>query len=374
MYLKSLFKFQLAFTIFIMNGVFASSQPLDSIGKVRQKKVKFTAYPVGSYAPETSFAFGAVGFFVFNFQDTLTEVSYHRPSTITPYFLYTLNDQFLSAIDFESYFHEHFNLNTSFRFFNYPDYYYGIGNNADSKRELFTNKFVKWEGQFSMAILSSFFAGISFEWMNNAIHNMDPDGDLLNQKVNGYLGGNILGMGPVVRFDTRNNILYPDKGIYCEIKTLFYPDLFGNDYVFNNFTIDFRAFRTVFSAKNILGFQFYYNQVGGNSIPFYSLPQLGGDKRLRGIEHENRYRDQIAYYAQVEGRRELFWRFGGVLFAGAGQVSPGLSDISFSKLHYVVGIGGRFRPFKDEKLNLRLDIGKGPETQYAIYLSIREAF
>jgi hypothetical protein len=101
---------------------------------------------------------------------------------------------------------------------------------------------------------------------------------------------------------------------------------------------------------------------------------LGGDSRLRGIEHENRYRDRIAWYTQLEARRELFWRLGGVIFAGVGKVAGDVSEMNSSGLHYVVGIGGRFRPFKDEKLNVRMDIGKGPDRQYAVYLAIREAF
>jgi hypothetical protein len=367
-------KWQLILMAFMMIGAFASGQSHDTIGSKNEKKLKFTAYPAGGYSPETSFSFGAVGFLVFISPDSLINKAYHRPSTISPYFLYTLNKQFLSAIDVESYLNDRINLNTTIRFFNYPDYYYGIGNNSNSTRELFTNKFIKWEGQLSTAILPVLFAGLSYEWMNNTIRDLDPDGDLLKLEVNGYQGGNIMGVGPVIRFDSRNNILYPDQGIYCEIKTLFFTDFFGNDYVFNNLLIDFRAFKKLFSSKNILGFQFHYNQAYGKSIPFYKLPQLGGDIRLRGIEHENRYRDKIAYYAHIEGRRELFWRLGGVLFAGVGKVSPGWSEMSFSDLHYVFGIGGRFRPFKDEKLNVRLDIGKGPGSQYAIYLAIREAF
>ncbi len=360
--------------IFIMIGSCVHGQSIDTADRYSEKKIKFTGYPAGGYAPETSFSFGAVGFLVFNSPDTVNNKVYHRPSTISPYFLYTLNNQFLSAIDVESYLKDRINLKSTIRFFNYPDYYYGIGNNTNSSRELFTNKFLKWEGQVSIAILPSLFVGLGYEWMNNTLRQLDPEGDLLNLQVNGFQGGNITGLGPVVTFDTRNNIFYPDKGIYCEFKALFFPDFLRNDYVFNYLSIDFRAFKKLFSSKNILGFQLYYNQVGGRSIPFYKLPQLGGDIRLRGIEHENRYRDNIAYYAQIEGRRELFWRLGGVIFAGAGKVSSGWSGMGFTELHYVFGIGGRFRPFKDEKLNVRLDIGKGPENQYAIYLAVREAF
>lgn len=74
-----------------------------------------------------------------------------------------------------------------------------------------------------------------------------------------------------------------------------------------------------------------------------------------GINHENRYRDRNSFYVQAEARRELFWRIGGVLFAGCGNVYSNLSAFQLKAMKYVVGLGGRFRPFKNEKLNLRLD-------------------
>ena len=95
---------------------------------------------------------------------------------------------------------------------------------------------------------------------------------------------------------------------------------------------------------------------------------------MRGIVHENRYIDRNAWYIQVEGRRHLFWRLGGVLFAGIGNVHDRMSGFNPGHLKYVLGIGGRFRPFRNDLLNLRMDIGKGPGDQYGIYVGVGEAF
>ena len=77
---------------------------------------------------------------------------------------------------------------------------------------------------------------------------------------------------------------------------------------------------------------------------------------------------------QAEYRRTLFWRLGGVAFAGFGDVAPGLGKFQFDELKYVVGLGGRFQAMKDEKLNVRLDAGISQGGQYAFYLSVKEAF
>jgi outer membrane protein assembly factor BamA len=217
-------------------------------------------------------------------------------------------------------------------------------------------------------------AGIAFQWQNNHLSDIRDGGFLDSANIDGKSGGNILGLGPHFRFDNRDNTLYTTKGYYLETYAIFNPHWSLSDYSYYIYALDFRAFTTVFSKENILALQAYFLSVDGSNIPFYLLPKLGGDQRLRGIEHENRYTDKNAYYFQAEGRRHLFWRIGGVLFAGLGDVNSNMNQFSFKSLKFVYGIGGRFQPLKTESLNIRLDAGKGPGKQYAIYFSLSEAF
>jgi hypothetical protein len=332
--------------------------------------LKIAGYPSIGYAPETSMQFGGVGIFLLN---SISEdpVKYHRPASITPFFLFTLKGQFLSSIKTEFFPKGKKYINVNVRYFNYPDSYFGTGNNTTGKPEKFTDEYFKVDGKMAWIMDQHSFAGISFEWAHDHLFGFQNGGILETGKITGSNGGNILGIGPVLRYDTRDNILYPSRGLYIETSGLFYP---GNDYSFSIFQADARYFKTVFSEKNIIALQANINFAQGRKIPFYKLPRLGGESRLRGIEHENKYRDHNAYYVQFEVRRELFWRLGGVLFAGVGNVSQDFSISLFNNLKWVYGIGGRYQPFKNEKLNLRLDIGKGPDTQYAIYFSVREAF
>ena len=138
--------------------------------------------------------------------------------------------------------------------------------------------------------------------------------------------------------------------------------------------ITFRRYFEFLSERNVIAFQFRANLNSGNQVPFYKLPNLGGNDELRGIENKHLYKDHQSIYAQIEGRQELFWRLGGVLFVGAGQVSRDFSGIKAKNVRFVYGLGGRFRALKEEKLNLRLDVGFTNNGQSAIYLSIKEAF
>ncbi|HEX9620629.1 MAG TPA: hypothetical protein VF989_10860, partial [Polyangiaceae bacterium] len=102
------------------------------------------------------------------------------------------------------------------------------------------------------------------------------------------------------------------------------------------------------------------------------LAMLGGDELLRGY-FLGRYRDENLGALETEYRFPLYWRFGGVAFAGAGQVADGLEDLGGEPTRWAVGAGLRFSLNDDEHLNLRLDFGVGPGT-HGIYVTAREAF
>jgi hypothetical protein len=362
------------FILFILPAFLqAQAVESDSANTTNNRRVKLAGYPAGGYSPETSVELGAVGVLLINDHENASAGKV-RPTTFSPYFLFTFKGQFLSAIKSDVYFSHRYYLNANIRFFNYPDLYFGTGPNVSGVSEKFTDQYLKLDAKAARIFCENTFAGLSLLWEYDHIYKYAPGGMLESGSITGYNGGNIFGLGPYYRFDSRNNVLFPSKGWYVETSFLFFPDQVLNDYSFTSFQLDLRYFTTVFSKNNILALQAYYNFAGGSSIPFYLLPRLGGDTRLRGIKHENYYRDRNAYYFQFEGRRELFWRIGGVLFAGVGGVDPTLSAFRFNELKYVFGIGGRFRPFKNEKLHLRLDIGKGPGSQYATYISVGEAF
>lgn len=360
-------------SIFFPALLFAQVEGKDTTFAGKKYETRLAVYPAGGYTPETSFELGAFGVLLIR-PEAGDSLPMQRPTTISPYFLFTLNGQFLSSLKSEIYFSNRFYVRTNFRYFNYPDLYFGTGINAAGPGEKYTDEFIKIEAQCAWIIQEHTFAGFSILWEYDHLYKFIPGGMLGSGTIEGSGGGKILGAGPYYRFDTRNNVLYPTKGWYIESSVTIFPRKILNDYAFSSFVLDTRYFTTLLSKKDILAVQAYYHYGGGSEMPFYLLPRLGGDIRLRGIKHENLYRDRNAFYFQFEGRRELFWRLGGVLFAGAGEVFPSLSEFQFKNIKYVYGIGGRFRPFRDEKLNLRLDIGKSPASPVVWYLSVGEAF
>ena len=144
----------------------------------------------------------------------------------------------------------------------------------------------------------------------------------------------------------------------------------GND-KFYVVELDVRHYN-VLSPDHVIAGNIYFNGVGGDP-PFYYLPALGGQNRMRGY-FEGRYRDRNYFMMQLEYRQYFWWKFGFVVFAGAGDVAPELMKFSLTKLKYSYGLGLRFLFNKDEKVNLRMDLGFGNDGNSGIYFGIEEAF
>ena len=77
---------------------------------------------------------------------------------------------------------------------------------------------------------------------------------------------------------------------------------------------------------------------------------------------------------QLEYRQYFWWKFGFVVFAGAGDVASELMKFSLTELKYSYGFGLRFLFNKEEKVNLRVDLGFGNDGTSGLYFGIEEAF
>ena len=324
-----------------------------------------------SYAPETSVQFGAAAVGVLNSNKEQQESDFVRQSTISPFFLYTLKNQIITAVNLNIFTREGNVINGSVRYFKFPDLYFGLGNSNDPDiSETYTNIFLRSNGQYLKPINLTTFLGLGWDLQHNTIKNVQAGGMLQRDSPEGIDGGTLFGLGPAFRFDSRNNAIYPSKGYFITVSSLFN---YIGDFRFHSHLIDARKYFSVANDNNIIAIQVNGSFTGG-STPFYKLPQLGGDNRLRGIANASLYRDRQMVYSQLEYRRPLFWKLGMVMFAGVGDVANDFSAFSFRELKYVAGIGGRYAAIPKDKLNLRCDIGVARGGQLAIYVGISEAF
>lgn len=353
--------------LFFLLPLFGNGQTADSI----DRKTSFAIYPAFGYTPETNFIIGPIAVMTLKSRDE-SQTEFTRQSTFTPLALYTFRNQFLTELNLEYYFRSGHNLNLSPGYYVFPDFYFGLGNDNDPEiSESYLNRFSTINGQFYFPVNSTFFVGMAFDFNTARLQGVESGGMLETDNPMGIQGGTLLGLGPAMKLDSRDNSIYPINGNLFSFQALITE---VGDFSYTSALLDLRKYVTIRNEKNVVALQFASRTTTGGNIPFYKLPQLGGDNQLRGISNASLYRDRQMFFSQVEYRRHIWWRFGMVAFAGFGDVANQWSDLDFSELKFVGGLGYRFQVVPNDKINLRIDFGVSQNGQTGIYVGMQEAF
>ncbi|MGB5244414.1 MAG: BamA/TamA family outer membrane protein [Lutimonas sp.] len=334
------------------------------------KRTSFSGYPYVFYSPESQFAGGAGGIFIFY----AGQHENLKPSKIGFGGYYSTNKQYKLSISPVLYAFDnklYIEAPTSFGYF--INKYWGIGNNvpdyedASYAMQTFTTTI---KVQIPPFLFSADRTGLIFDFDQTDIVDKMDNEKLEDETLPGNDGGTIIGFGTDLVWDSRDNIFFPNSGIYQYFKTVIYPGGMS-DFAFALFELDVRSFIAI-SPDHVFAYNFYVESVVGET-PFYKLPALGGQNHMRGF-FNGRYRDNFYGMMQMEYRQYFYRKWGVVAFAGAGNVANNILEYDFSSLKYSYGLGLRFLFNKQQKINLRMDIGFGSDGSRGIYFGIQEAF
>ncbi|EAQ38098.2 hypothetical protein MED134_13046 [Dokdonia sp. MED134] len=334
---------------------------------------KFIAAPVMSYSPETNFAFGTGAKYLFKFNGSGEET---RVSNMPITLQYTLNSQFFVYSGFEIFTNqEKWVIEGNILFQNYPRLFYGFGTNSpESAEEEYNYYQLLVEPIFLKQAFTRYLfvgAGVRF----NHVYSVDiEEGGLIDQtRPTGYDGSTSLGVEVAALYDNRNNVLNAQNGWYLETTRGQYFEALGGTHNFDLTRFDLRHYTKPFADKDdIIAFQMVGRFTRGD-LPFSEFSFLGGSEIMRGYR-EGRYVGRDLLASQVEYRKTFKnSRFGAVLFAGGGDIYNDVSDFQFKNLKPTYGGGLRFMIDKEERLNLRFDVGFGRGSS-EFYLGIAEAF
>lgn len=177
-------------------------------------------------------------------------------------------------------------------------------------------------------------------------------------------------LGPRLQFDSRDNLFYPRHGTQIDALASFYGSAVGGRRAYQNWQASLNRYHAV-GTRHVIAWRAVACGIEGEA-PFYDLCALGKAQDLRGYPL-GQYRDDRLIAAQAEWRSEIWWRFGGVLFAGVGEVAPEFGKVSWSALLPGGGLGLRFVLAKRNHVNLRVDYAWGKKSS-ALYMSVAEAF
>jgi hypothetical protein len=355
----------------------------DSLSKAANDSLSrsgFAGAPYIQYAPETGWAAGLVGFYYLRLsKDTLSsDTGGHRtlPSNVSGGTMYAQKHQFFIGALYDLYFKHDYHLSGGFHYEQYPLDFYGVGNYSPATRiDNYTPVKLGLDFIFTKNLARSlngegFNAGIEGEFRHDAVRKSNSGGLIAMDSVPGALGGNSDGLGAIVLVDTRDNIYSTQKGQYEDIEAVFYGRALGSKFTFNRYTLDLRRF-ILLAKDQVLAAQFYGQLVNGTE-PFYEMQGLGGDSKLRGY-YLLRFRENDMMLLQAEYRFPIWWRIGGAVFAGGGEVGHVISDFTTRGIHPSAGIGLRFLVVPEQHLNVRIDYGVGADVK-ALYISLLEAF
>jgi hypothetical protein len=347
--------------------------------------------PVPSYAPETSLALTVGGLYYFGQPDG---DSTSRLNQLFGGIQYTLRNQFVVSVLPEMYFnHENIRLFGQFEISRFPDFFYGIGDNLpESNREAFTIFRAAaigslWFSLNGQGIRNGINAGLRFDFDYQNIIERQAGGLLEREGANaitGRSGGLLAGLGLAVNYDTRDVAVCPREGGLIDARLVPYTRILGSNFEGWRGTVDIHKYFTFNKPtpedngfSHTLAIQWFTDITTGD-IPFFRMGLLGqnisGVAIARGY-FGGRFRGKVLSHLQAEYRFPIWWRFGGVLFAGTGNVAETPASFDFTGLKHSIGAGLRFALVPEERINLRIDVGYGFATQtFFPYVSFTEAF
>jgi outer membrane protein assembly factor BamA len=370
--------------IFILSVFTLKAQEKEVSDKEKQEekapnpnRFKAIVLPSPFYTPDTKWGGGAVGLMTFNFpKDSLNA----RRSSVTIGIAYTQLKQFLLYFPFQLFpKNQKYWISGEVGYFKYVFNYFGTGNNI---RQEFIDKYdslyvEKYDARFprvrlnvSKKISSGLYVGLRYAFDDFEFTRRDPEGLLVENKVIGANGGRVSGGGLVVNYDSRNSLFYPTKGWLVEGQLYTEGAYTGSDFSYQKLTIDASRYYEI-GKNGVLAINGVLS-LASSGIPFHQMPVIGGTKKMRGY-FEGTYRDANLLMLQGEYRFPLFWRFGGVVFGGIGEVSNKAYQWNLSNIRYNLGTGVRFTLDKAQRINLRADFGIGYKSS-GFYLTIGEAF
>lgn len=328
--------------------------------------------PLLYFTPDTRWAAGAAGVYYFKFKPKSENEQKTRMSYVQFLADYTQNRQLDMWATWNVFTrNENYLLKGDIRFRDFPDRFYGLGNaSLESDEEKYSYSLFQLKSLQLKKLRPGVFVGFDYALEYEYNFSYTKGGQLEQGTITGSKGavGSALGLVGVV--DTRDNIINAYKGTLAEISSYYFLRPLGSTFGFTNINATYQRYWQV-KRKHILAFQARTRFTFGD-VPFLDLSTLGNDDILRGYP-KNRFRDNHFLGSQMEYRFPLFWRFGGVAFAGAGEVFGPHSELRLDRAKYSVGTGLRFVINPAERLNIRIDYGYGRYGGY-FYFMVGESF
>lgn len=345
----------------------------------RTGNVGIAPIPIIAYGPETSLVLGLGMSFIFAppMDSTATDSHFFRPSSLTPSLSYGFKGQLQATLSSAYFSKKGWYLSNRVDYLmNNRSQFFGLGNDVrQDVSALYHNHIFSWEGALTKTIGHRFSAGITALIRHDSPLDFEASGLLALPEDK---GGFTVGIGPMLRFDTRNDVIFPTNGHYLDISFTRFGGWIGSDYEYSDLKIDYRGYHSlpILTEGTTLAVQAQYHGAFNGDVPFYQLPYLSADRLLRGV-WRNLYIDRQAFAVQGELRSsftDIDPRFGYVLFAGVGDVATNFLKAYDPRLIGVFGLGVRKQLVPKLKLQSRIDCSINTRGDIGVFGGVGVAF
>lgn len=340
----------------------------------QKKEIDVSILPIIFYLPETSLGLGTTVILTHNTKDRdSTEHRFKRNSNIQPSFAYTLKNQLLFYIPYELYLKDgKYRIDGELGYYRYFYNFYGIGPNSKiENKETYDVNFPRIRINALRGITEKLFVGINYRFDLYDIVGLEPNGLVEALTIPGKEGGVTSLIGPLIRYDSRDNNFYPRKGYYATLSTSSSFKAIGATYNYSTVEYSFSTYKT-WGGDKTLAANFTTGATLG-AAPFYEYFYISSPKRSRGF-NDRRYMDRNLLLFQLEYKMHMIWRIDAVAFGSLASLDGNwLTNWEFNKAKTAGGLGIRFKLIKDQEIRLRCDVGYA-EDQLNFYITIGEAF
>ena len=354
----------------------STKSKLDRFNKKMERIVKYWPLPMASYSSETDWLIGLTKINSFRMGTHDQNDTTIQPSEVTALAYFTLNKQYKVLATSNLMFGQNkYESYTQVGFVDFPNFYYGVGNNTQFNDECLVEvEHILFEQSLGYKINKRWYIGIKYHYVNYLkVDTLVKGDEHCNQEIVEGLDKNEgvqSGLGVKVSRETRDNRFNARKGSYLYLEYMNYGKWIGSKFNYHSLILDYRKFLTPLKWLTIAG-QFYAEAKFGD-IPVQSLSLMGGDNRMRGI-YIGRFRDKTMIEGQVEARFPIYWIFGGTVFTSLGEVAPQLSSYTLQGIKWTYGFGLRLSVNEATRSNIRFDIGFF-ENKPLFFFTFSEAF
>jgi hypothetical protein len=326
-----------------------------------------TPVPILFYSPENQLGFGGGAMTTWHMPGAFAD----RPSNVIAYGIYTTRRQTIVGAAYELRFFEDRHVWwQEFRYIDWPDRFYGFGNDTKaSDRDDYTDHYMQLESEYQVRPYSHFYVGLRHLLRMSRTLDVDDEGVLSDQRPFGL--GKVFwsGLGPVLVWDDRKGLFWPQDGNLFRFDATFHRSFFGADFDAALMRLDLRRFQPLW-LDHVLAMRLITMAATGDT-PFQQLPALGGANMFRGW-FLGRLRDRVLLASELEYRVPINERFSAVAFGSVGRVAPSFDELEPKGFRVAGGAGARVAVRTENRANFRLDLAYGDE--FYVYFQFKEAF